>query len=147
MHCFFKEFRRDDPEATHAVRGMDGNRCLHEVTIFTQEQAAAGGRNQGSQPQSMHYPLLRNTRLEIALPPSLPSKSPKISQHSAAVHVPPPLVEDAGRGWGILFFVASGGFLPFRAFCVEGPQNLMFVRPSVRLSVRPCTLKSDFPAC
>ena len=37
--------------------------------------------------------------------------------------------------------------LPFRAFCVEGPQNLMFVRPCVR----PClsiplihpTYKSD----
>ena len=27
--------------------------------------------------------------------------------------------------------------LPFRAFCVEGPQNLMFVRPSVRPCVRP----------
>ena len=26
-------------------------------------------------------------------------------------------------------------FLPFRAFCVEGPQNLMFVRPCVRPSV------------
>ena len=25
--------------------------------------------------------------------------------------------------------------LPFRAFCVEGPQNLMFVRPCVCLSV------------
>ena len=25
--------------------------------------------------------------------------------------------------------------LPFRAFCVEGPQNLMFVRPCVRPSV------------
>ena len=24
----------------------------------------------------------------------------------------------------------SSSFLPFRAFCVEGPQNLMFVRPS-----------------
>ena len=37
-------------------------------------------------------------------------------------------------------------FLPFRAFCVEGPQNLMFVRPCVRPSV--CCLSvclSRFP--
>ncbi len=31
--------------------------------------------------------------------------------------------------------VRPSGLLPFRAFCVEGPQNLMFVRPCVCLSV------------
>ena len=39
---------------------------------------------------------------------------------------------------------AAGILLPFRAVCVEGPQNLMFVRPCVcLLSVRVSVTLSD----
>ena len=41
---------------------------------------------------------------------------------------------------------SATAFLPFRAFCVEGPQNLMFVRPSVCPSVRVSVRVSVCPS-
>ena len=51
------------------------------------------------------------------------------------------IISSSGNVWSS----SKPVFLPFRAFCVQGPQNLMFVRPCVRVSVRPSVCPSRSP--